>query len=338
MHTKVLPRNHPEALSTLGILASGYRAAGRVAEAIELLEHVRQLQTETVGEQHPDMVNTLKNLASAYEDSKEYRQAIQLYGRAYEISAKISGIDHPATLAIQNGLAAAHGATGNYAKAIEIYSRLREVVIRVLGENHPSNMTVLGNLANAHREIGDRSTASQFFEQAAQIAERRRFIDPQAEAIVANAIHLHEAAGRWGLAATWQRKWLLVLKERSGTDSLPYAAQLAALGLNLLREEKWPEAEEALREALTTRRKHQPEEWTTFNSVSALGGAYLGQERFSKAEPLLVEAYEGMKAREDKIPEAAKVRLTEAVQRLVDLYTAWEKPEEAARWKAKLNP
>ena len=35
-------------------------------------------------------------------------------------------------------------------------------------------------------------------------------------------------------------------------------------------------------------------------------------------------------------PPAAKPSLAEAVPRLVDLYTAWEKPDEAENWQAKL--
>ena len=44
-----------------------------------------------------------------------------------------------------------------------------------------------------------------------------------------------------------------------------------------------------------------------------------------------------MKEREATIPPAAKTRLPEAIRRLVDLYTAWEKPEEAEKWQAVLE-
>ncbi len=44
-----------------------------------------------------------------------------------------------------------------------------------------------------------------------------------------------------------------------------------------------------------------------------------------------------MKEREANIPAAAKTRLSEAIRRLVDLYTAWDKPEEAAKWREKLE-
>jgi hypothetical protein len=44
-----------------------------------------------------------------------------------------------------------------------------------------------------------------------------------------------------------------------------------------------------------------------------------------------------MKKREAQIPAAAKVRLTEAVHQLFDLYTAWDKRAEAAKWRDELE-
>ena len=44
-----------------------------------------------------------------------------------------------------------------------------------------------------------------------------------------------------------------------------------------------------------------------------------------------------MKAREAKIPPQGKPRLTEALERLVQLYDAWGKADQAAEWRAKLE-
>ena len=67
-----------------------------------------------------------------------------------------------------------------------------------------------------------------------------------------------------------------------------------------------------------------------------LGGALLGQKRYAEAEPLLVSGYDGMKRLEATIPPQGRDRLTEALQRLVRLYEATNKPAEAARWRATL--
>jgi hypothetical protein len=108
------------------------------------------------------------------------------------------------------------------------------------------------------------------------------------------------------------------------------------LGLNLLTQQKWPDAESTLRECLAIREKKEAKAWTTFNTQSMLGGALLGQKKHAEAEPLLVKGYEGIKTREKAIPnEVRDELLTEALDRLIALYTALDKPEEVKKWQAE---
>ena len=44
-----------------------------------------------------------------------------------------------------------------------------------------------------------------------------------------------------------------------------------------------------------------------------------------------------MKARAAKMPAQGKPRLSEALERLVQLYDAWGKPDQAAEWREKLK-
>jgi hypothetical protein len=112
---------------------------------------------------------------------------------------------------------------------------------------------------------------------------------------------------------------------------------LAQLGKALLQQRKWSEAESILRECLKIREAKLPDDWSRFNTMSQLGGALLGQARYADAEPLVVRSYEGMKAREAKIPPKAKLRLPEAAELVVRLYDACGRPERAAEWRAKLG-
>ena len=69
-----------------------------------------------------------------------------------------------------------------------------------------------------------------------------------------------------------------------------------------------------------------------------LGGALLGQKKYADAEPLLLAGYEGMKQREKTIPPQDKdLRLREALERLVQLYEATDKKDEAAKWRKELD-
>jgi hypothetical protein len=75
----------------------------------------------------------------------------------------------------------------------------------------------------------------------------------------------------------------------------------------------------------------------TCYTKSLLGGSLLGQNKYAEAEPLLLAGYEGMMQREETIPVIGKVRLTEAIERLVQLYEAWGQLEKVAEWKARLG-
>jgi hypothetical protein len=71
--------------------------------------------------------------------------------------------------------------------------------------------------------------------------------------------------------------------------------------------------------------------------MSMLGGSLLGQRRFDEAETHILTGYQGMKAREAKIPASGSFRLFEAAERVVRLYDAWGTPEEATRWRSQLG-
>jgi hypothetical protein len=121
----------------------------------------------------------------------------------------------------------------------------------------------------------------------------------------------------------------------STDDSLPTAA-LAELVLHQLAERQFAEAESNARELQRIRDKLWPDDWRTFNTRSMLGDSLLAQKKHAEAEPLLLSGYEGMQRRKESIPAAGKVRLKEALQRLVRFYEATGAAQSADEWKAKL--
>jgi hypothetical protein len=123
----------------------------------------------------------------------------------------------------------------------------------------------------------------------------------------------------------------------AGPEAPATTGALAALGLNLLNQEKWGDAEPILRECLEIRQKKAPDDWRTPNTRSMLGAALLGQKKYADAEPLLKEGYEGLQKHVAEIPPQGKVRLTEALERLVRLYVATDRKDEAAALRQKLE-
>ncbi len=66
-----------------------------------------------------------------------------------------------------------------------------------------------------------------------------------------------------------------------------------------------------------------------------LGGSLLIQKKYIESEALLLAGYEGMIRREKTIPVQGKVRVPEVLDRLIELYTTINKPEEVKKWRAE---
>jgi len=148
--------------------------------------------------------------------------------------------------------------------------------------------------------------------------------------------HILLSQGKRDEAAAAFRKTIDMEHSRAGAAE-DLGTALVTLGLILLQQKKYAEAEPLLRECLAVRTKHMPDDWLTFNTRSMLGAALAGQKKYTDAEPLLVQGYEGLKQREAKIPSDGKVRLTEALERLVGLYEAMGQKDKAAAWRKKLE-
>jgi tetratricopeptide (TPR) repeat protein len=115
------------------------------------------------------------------------------------------------------------------------------------------------------------------------------------------------------------------------------AIHAEALGRMRLQQKKYAEAEPLLREGLSYYKRRNPDDLSEFfHNESLLGASLLGRKKFDEARPLLIEGYEGLKQRATKIPAPLKHHLTEAGERVVRLYDDWGKPDEAAKWRAKL--
>jgi len=71
------------------------------------------------------------------------------------------------------------------------------------------------------------------------------------------------------------------------------------------------------------------------NTKSLLGASFFGQRKYAEAEPLFLQGYEGMKARDKAIPPQHKKRLSAARERLVQLYDAWGKKAQAEEWRRR---
>ena len=115
------------------------------------------------------------------------------------------------------------------------------------------------------------------------------------------------------------------------------ARGLDALAASRLARKQYPEAEVVLRRSVEIWKEVFPDSWRHFYALSLLGGSLLGQNKYSDAEPLLLQGYQGMKERNAQMPPRKMFYLTEALQRLVHFYEATGRKDKAAEWRKQLE-
>jgi hypothetical protein len=330
----VLGADHSDTLISMDNLASAYQADGRLKKALPLFEETLAKFKLVLGADHPDTLTSMNNLALAYQADGQLKKALPLFEDTLAKRKLVLGADHANTLTSMNNLARAYQDDGQLKKALPLFEDTLAKRKLVLGADHPDTLQSMGNLAVAYRGAGRLPEAMELLEEA---LERARPLPGRLGWLPGTLAATYDVAGQFAKAEPLYRSFLEQARKQFGAGDLRISAAQAQLGLNLLQQKKYPEAEMKLRESLKVREQKQPDAWTTFNTKSLLGGSLLGQKKYAEAEPLLLQGYEGMKQCQAQMPKAAKARLSEAVERLVELYDAWGRPEDAARWRKELE-
>ena len=87
-----------------------------------------------------------------------------------------------------------------------------------------------------------------------------------------------------------------------------------------------------MRECLKLRREILEEgNWLIGSAESVLGDALTDQGRYQEAQELLLAGQEAMAGDSG----ASDTRKHESIERLVKLYEAWGRPDQAASWRAR---
>jgi tetratricopeptide (TPR) repeat protein/predicted Ser/Thr protein kinase len=336
--TARLGADHPSTLRSKHNLACLYLDQKQYARAEPLLKEVLEGCAAKLGADHPLALTSKGNLAELYRDRGQYARAEALLKEALEGCAAKLGPTHPDTLAGKNNLALLYWGQGQYARAEPLFKEVLEAKTARLGAGHPKTLAGKNNLAALYHSQGQDVRAEPLLREAVGGARKTLGLaHPNTQTYVRNLLVCYRKLKAPEKAEPLLRELAEFEKAKSGADSAPYAERLAVLGRNLLLQQKAADAEPVLRACLAVREKREPDAWTTFHTQSLLGGALLGQKKYSYAEPLLLKGYEGMKQREAKIPLLGRDRLTAALERLVQLYEATGQKDKAQQWRKKLE-
>lgn len=328
-----LGADHPDTLTSRHHLAALCFWQRKYDLAESLLKEVLAARTARLGADHPSTLGTQVELGWLYQSHGKYAQAEALYQDVLDTGAAKLGADDRVILQTEYYLAALYHDQGKYVPAKALYQEILATKTAKLGANHPETLGVQADLGANH------CAAGQFAEGIPLLVEvhRKGGAQPHLTWVGKALLTAYVRAGKTTEARALVAEQVRAARERFSSADPRLNAELSAAGRALIDAQAYVAAEPLLRESLSLAERQVPDAWTTHHVKSLLGGALLGQRNYSDAEPFLIQGYAGLKECAAKIPPEEQSYLTTAQERLVELYDAWGKPDDAVRWRKELE-
>jgi tetratricopeptide (TPR) repeat protein len=311
-----------EVLNELGVVV---REDGDPAAATPLLEEALATRRLRLGDRHAEVAVTLVELGRAYIDQGRRADAEGLFRQSLAIRREVYGDSHGETATSLSELGLLLWSGGDPEGAEPYFRESLAATRAAFGNEHPNVSTGLNNLALALGGTGDWAGAAAASREGVEIA--RRVLGPRHRDIadkLANLAFAQIQSGTFGDARAAIAEALSIGGE-TGRDLTGYrfldGRALAGLG-------QWREAEAVLRDVVAARLAAAPPTWRVAQAKSELAGALTAQRKFADAESLLIDAA----AQLAPGPGQQGREWTLARQRLVALYTAWGRPDAAAKY------
>jgi serine/threonine-protein kinase len=329
---KLLGRGHADVASSLHNLAGVLQAKGRYDSAEPLYREALEMRRKLFGNHHSQVALSLNSLGYLLKVKGDFDAAEPLYREALEMRRSLLGNEHPDVATSLNNLARLLSDRGNNRAAEPLMREAVELDRKSLGDEHPDLATSMTNLALILRDLGKHDESESLLRSA--LAIRRKALGDEHPSVATSIYSLgmlmldkraHDEAERLFREA-------LDLWRRSLPAKHPNISH-ALLGLGRVLTEKGQaqQAEPLLREALEIRTSALPAGHIQIATVrGALGDCLIALRRYEEAESQLLESF---KVFDQKEPAQDRRK---AVARLVKLYQAWNRPEDAARYKSQL--
>jgi serine/threonine protein kinase/tetratricopeptide (TPR) repeat protein len=335
MTRDVLGENSADFATSLSNLATLLQAQGKYAEAEPLQRNALSTQRAILGASHPNVASSLHNLAGTLQAQGKYAEAEPLLREALAMEKTLYGDQHPSVPETLNNLAVVLDYQGNYAEAEPMYREALVLYKAVLGEKHQSIAACMNALAVLLQARGEYTEAESLHRQA--LAMRRELLGnthPQVASSLSNLAALLQDRGQLTEAESLYRDALGIQEEALGADHPRVASTLFGLGSLLVDRGDAAAAEPLLRRCVRIRgQSYAPDSWQIARARNALGDCLRVEGRYAEAETLLVGSLPIIKG-------AGSLTLKQkqqAVQHVITLYEKWNKPTQAAVYRAELR-
>jgi hypothetical protein len=287
--TRLLGREHANAVTARDRLAAAYESAGRFGDAIAAFSSALADRERNQGAEHPDTLTARGNLAHAYASAGRPAEAVALYEQMAAGAGRHLGPGHPATLAARASLAAAYQAAARGKEALTAYQTLLADAERLLGARHQDTLATRENLAAALLANGQPKDAIEQYKRLVADTEAAAGRDhPDAIAARASLASAYRRGGKPKDAIALYQRVLADRERVQGPDHADTRAARVSLAAAYQQAGRLGDAIHHYKQVLAdSERMLGPGDVETLTTRSSLAAAYFADGRLAEAIPLL---------------------------------------------------
>ncbi|MBK9089507.1 MAG: serine/threonine protein kinase [Holophagales bacterium] len=332
IHRKALGNGHHAVATDLSSLALVLTDKGRLDEAEKLHREAVAIDRSALGADHPGLAADLSNLATALFHKGELDEAEQLFRQALAINRKALGDEHPTVATGVNNVAIILFSQGRLDEAETLYREAVAIHRKALGDEHPAVAQDLNNLALVLLSTGRLDEAEKLLRDA--LAIDRKALGEEHPTVAIDRNNLAGVLldkGRPQEAEPLFRSALAINSRVLGEHHPAVATNMTHLAETLLAQGDPEEAAGLLNAILAFPTEMLPTDHKSRAGAKSLLGACLtAQRKYPEAERMLLDAW----AAQTK-PGIAGRGPGRTHQRILDLYKAWGRPDEAEAFRKR---
>jgi serine/threonine protein kinase/tetratricopeptide (TPR) repeat protein len=327
---------HEITLNAMNNLSGILIFRGKVTEAEQLLRPALETLLRVYGQDHWCTREARFYLAHVLRIRGQLDEAERLFRTQVEVDHRVFGSADWRTLVDLAYVALVLEDCGKWDEAERLMRKSCAEHRRVLGPDHFRTLSRISELAVLLHARSNWAETESLFREA--VEGQRKALPPEhadrAVTLCAWANYLLDKGD--GAEAERALRQALQIQRSETLGLIPEHADigqtLAALGWALTQQSRGNEGEPLLRQGLDICRKALPAgDRKTAHVESLLGWCLTGLGQYQEAEPFLLSGYQAL----ETAPGAPPPRRQQALDRIVELYEAWGKPDRAAAWRAK---
>jgi len=318
-----------------GLASTIYRKGGAGSnERAELINReALAIYEAKLGPDHPSTLDSLGALSNALYSQGKIDDSLKSHERILAATIRQHGDEHFDVARYKHDLAVINMKVRNYTRAETLLTQTVDTMRSLAGEANPIVAKAIGQHGRLYAKQKDFGKAESYYVKALRI--QREHLDPNHADLAWTLTYLARARTqlkKHDEAEPLFKEMYETAQVVRGKENKTVAIRLYDWARCLAAQYKYEDAEPKLREALRLFEiVFKPGSLSIDRGRIQLAACLTHLEKFAEAEPLLQTAYGSVTTAD----EPDSTTLEDAINALIELYEKWNRPADAAEWKAK---